>query len=377
MPSKAPTGAVVDGMAQFGYDLYRQIAVPGKNVVLSPLSLATAWGMLRAGAAGETAAQLDRVFGFPHQGTHEALNVLTRRLVTIDGPPPTASASASAGPATKPAAPLVGVANGLFVQNGFQIKDGYLHTLAAQYGAGMNSVDFTSPQAKEVIDAWVKEHTANRITKLFDHIPAGALLVLANAVYFKGDWRLPFDAATPAPFTRADGSIVQVPMMQVKTDDLKYAFVDGWQAVELPYQGSDLSMLVMIPTNGTDPSALLDPGVLADVRAKLHFQGIHLSMPRWNFGTTIELLGPLQKLGLTSLNDLSGISDGGLSIKQAIHRANITVDEHGTEAAAVTGIEADSAPAEVRADRPFVFAIVHKPSRTPLFIGQVADPTAS
>ena len=375
MPSNAPVEATVAGMTQFGYDLYRQIAEPGKNVVLSPLSLVTALGMVRAGARGETAAQLDRVFGLPDKGTHEALNVLTRKLVTTDGPPPTASPS-TAGKGTKPGAPVVEVANGLFIQHGMPIKGDYLHTLAAQYGAGMNDVDFGSPQAKELIDAWVKEHTANRITKLFDEIPATTRLVIANAVYFKGNWLVPFDPATPAPFTRADGSTVQVPMMPLETDDLRYATGDGWQAVELPYAGSHLNMLIMVPTDRTDPGALLDPGAISGAQALLQRQGVHLYLPRWDFGTTTELLEPLAKLGLTALNDLSGISDSGLYVGKAIHRANITVDEHGTEAAAVTGIEAESMPPEVRADRPFAFAIMHKPTGTPLFIGVVADPTA-
>ena len=376
-PSNAPVDATVAGMTQFGYDLYRQIAEPGKNVVLSPLSLVTAWGMLRAGAGGETAAQLDRVFGFPDKGTHEALNVLTRKLVTIEGPPPTASPSRAAGTNAEPGAPLVAVANGLFVQHGMPIKGAYLHTLAAQYGAGMNDVDFSSPQAIDLIVAWVKEHTANRITKLFDEIPAATRLVIANAVYFKADWRLPFDPATPAPFTRADGSSVQVPMMHLETDDLRYAVGDGWQAVELPYAGSHLSMLVMVPTDRSDPGALLDPDVLAGAQASLQRQGIRLYLPRWDFGTATELLEPLAKLGLTALGDLSGITDGELFVSRAIHRANITVDEQGTEAAAVTGIEAESLPPEVRADRPFAFAIMDKPTGTPLFIGVVADPTAS
>jgi serpin B len=168
--------------------------------------------------------------------------------------------------------------------------------------------------------------------------------------------------------------------MHVFAPDLGYAEGDGWQAVELAYADSDLSMLIMVPTDGSDPGALLDPSALARVRAELQPREVDLVLPKWDFGFTIELLKPLRKLGLTALADFPGISDG-IFVDQAIHRANITVDESGTEAAAVTGIAmavcSGCGPPIVRADHPFAFAIVHKPTGTPLFIGQVADPTAS
>ncbi|MGH8837528.1 MAG: serpin family protein [Actinomycetes bacterium] len=378
-PANVSVGPTVAGMTKFGYDLYRQIAAPDRNIVLSPLSLDTAWGMARAGAAGTTADQLDRIFGFPPDGPHAALNALTSDLVTIEGAPPTTTPSRGTSDGAEPAAPLVAIANGLFVQHRLPVKEAFLRTLAKQYGAGMTGIDFTSPRAKALIDAWVKEHTAGRITKLFDEIPENTRLVLANAVYFKGDWVNRFDKAQPARFTKADGSTVQADMMHVLAPDLGFAGGNGWQAVELPYADSDLSMLVMIPTDGSDPGALLDPAVLAQVRAELRPQEVGLFLPKWDFGSTTELLKPLKKLGLTALDEFPGISDRGLYVDQAIHRANIAVDESGTEAAAVTGIAfrvcAGCGPPIARADHPFAFAIVHKPTGTPLFIGQVADPT--
>ena len=123
------------------------------------------------------------------------------------------------------------------------------------------------------------------------------------------------------------------------------------------------------------PRQLLAPDVLAAVGHRLAPFRVDLSLPRWDFGSNINhLLDPLAKLGLTDLGNFGGISDAGLLVTNAAHRANITVDEHGTEAAAVTGIEADSGPIPFRADRPFAFAIVHGPTNTPLFIGHVADP---
>ncbi len=305
--------------------------------------------------------------------------MLSRELVTIDGPPPTpAEDTESTKDAEESKPPLVSIANALFVQNGFPIKEPYLHTLAAQYGTGMRALDFTSPTAMEQIDTWVREQTADRIKKLFDQLSPRTQLVLANAVYFKGDWKYPFDpqGTTPEPFTRADGSVVQVPTMHAQGEgEYNYAATDDWQAVELPYAGSDLAMWVLVPTGAAGPGELLAPDVLAAVGHRLAPSRIDLSLPRWDFGSNINhLLDPLAKLGLTDLGNFGGISNAGLLVTNAVHRANITVDEHGTEAAAVTGIEADSGPIPFRADRPFAFAIVHGPTNTPLFIGHVADP---
>jgi serpin B len=335
--------------------------------------------MARAGARGVTAGQLDRVFGFPAVGPHAALNVLSRRLTTVDGPPPPSGDGTANDDDAPPAPPLVAIANALFVQNGFQVKRPFLHTLAAQYGAGVRTVDFASPAAKAAIDAWVQEQTADRIKELFHELDPTTLLVIANAVYFKGEWVTSFDKAqtAQAPFTRADGTVVDAPMMH-SVASYRYAAGRGWQAVELPYAHSDLAMWVLVP-KGTRPSELLSPQTLATVGNHLRKQEIDLSLPRWDFGTTIPLLGDLSEIGLTDLTDFRGISDANLSVSDAIHRANITVDEQGTEAAAVTGLAfavcGGCGPTAVRADHPFAFAIVDRVTKTPLFIGHVADPT--
>jgi serine protease inhibitor len=383
-PTQAPVKETVAGMTAFGYDLYRASADPAANTVLSPMSIAYAFGMARAGARGATADQLDRVFGFPAGGPHAALNVLSQTLATIDGPPP----SSSRGPANDhkagvPAPPLVAIANALFVQDGFQVKRPFLHTLAAQYGAGVRAVDFGSSAAKEAIDAWVREQTANRIKQLFAQLDPTTLLVIANAVYFKGDWLTRFDQAqtAPAPFTRADDSVVDAPMMH-GVASYRYAAGPGWQVVELPYAHGDLAMWVLVPRGATTPGDLLTPHVLETVANRLReMRQVDLSLPRWDFGTTVDLRDELDEIGLTDLTNFGGISDDRLYVSDAIHRANITVDEQGTEAAAVTGIaftEIGARPAivpTVRADHPFAFAIVHRPTKTPLFIGHVADPT--
>jgi serine protease inhibitor len=381
--TNAPVDATVDGLTRFGYDLYREVAGsgagPGNNIVVSPLCVGYAFALARAGARGETAAQLDRVFGFP-DGLHDALNAMTRQIVTVDGPP-------GPRPSRTPGVilpPTVSIASGLFLQRGFEVGEPFLRTLAAKHGAGVRPVDFAAgDSAKRTIDGWARIQTADRIEEVFKELRPDTKVVLANAVYLRADWTDPFRDIGKEPFTRADGTAVPAEMMR-RTGEARYLATRSWQAVELPYAHSDLAMWVIVPAGRAAPDGLLAPDTLDAIAAGLAPTPLGLVMPHWDFETRPQLVEALRAMGLTDpftmAADFSGIAPG-LFIGDAVHAANITVDETGTEAAAVAAIAMpESAPAqpeiEVRADRPFAFAIVHLPTRAPLFIGRVADPTA-
>jgi serpin B len=378
----APVRDVASAVTSFGYRLQTS-AFPTGNSVISPLSVAYAFAMARAGAGGETAAQLDRVFGFPASGLHDAFNAITRQVVTADQPPAEPRKARPDGP---PRPPVVCVGNALFPQQGLAVGQPFLRTLAAQYGAGVHPVDFGSGKAAGVINAWASRQTAGRIKKVFDNLPGDTKLVLANTVYLRADWdRFLFAerAVEPAPFTRSDGSTAQVPTMHA-TEDLRYAAGTGWQAAEVPFAGGQLAMRILLPAPGQDPAKLLAPDTMAAVGAALRTVYIGLSLPKWDFGSDLDLVPALRALGLTAPfagdADFGGISPG-LRVDQAVHRATITVDEWGTEAAAVTGISwatAGRVPPTVQltVDHPFAFAIVHTATGVPLFMGRVADPSA-
>ncbi|WP_248962149.1 serpin family protein [Sphaerisporangium perillae] len=384
VPKDAPVEEVVGGITAFGHALYAAGAKAARNTVMSPLSIAYAFGMARAGAAGATATALDKVFGFPTAGPHSVFNALTREIVTVDGPPPPPERGAERDARSESGGPVVGIANGLFTQKGMPVGQDFLRTLAAQYGAGVRPVDF-SADAAGTINAWVDEQTAGRIEKLFDRLDPATRLVIANAVYLKADWQHAFAEDDPedAAFTRADGSTVRTKLMRQRSA-LRYAFGAGRQAVELPYAKSELAMWVLVPARGGSPAELLTPQTLRQVAGGLTAGSVGLALPAWDFGTDLDLEPPLRKLGLGAVfddADFSGIAEG-LFIGQAVHRANISVDEWGTEAAAVTGLAFPVSgmlgrDVEVRADHPFAFAIVHSPTSAPLFIGHVADPTAT
>jgi serine protease inhibitor len=363
-PVDAPVTQAVAGVRSFA-DAFGRVTQDGGNTVFSPLSVAAAFAMLRAAAAGETARQLDITFGFPASGVHTAFNALTRDVST-----PSTGAQAE-----------ITIANGLFVREGLRPSTAFLRTLAEQYGAGAQAVDFTSPDAVKQVNAWVHDHTAGRIDGLFDKLAANTLAVLTNAVYLKAAWQVPFAPAATGdePFHRANGSTVDAPMMHLaKPEPLAYVNTPAGQAVRLPYAGGEFAMWILVPDKATT-APRFDAATLADL-GRAERKIVDLAVPRWDFATDVELLTALEQLGVTSLDDLPGISSGAF-VSQAVHRATITVDEYGTEATAATGIvvgesAALGAEVTVRADHPFAFAITHEPTGAPVFLGTVADPTA-
>ena len=384
-PGSLSTAALVEGINTFGHDLYAQAALRGGNVVVSPLSIEVAMSMARAGAGGTTAAEIDAAMHFPSVGRDAQMNALTRALSTQDTAPPVPSPGASRDPNAPPAAPILTIANGLFAQQGQPIGADFLNTIAADYNSGVRTVDFASPSAMEQINAWVRAQTANRIQQLFDSLDSSTKLVLANAVYLKADWATPFaqQPTTDATFTTAAGKQLTVPTMN-QSGSLGYASSDTWQAVALPYAGGTLTMYVIVPAANIPLADLLAPATLAQISGGLRPTSVSLALPRWNSTTQLDLTSVLKTLGIhtafTGAADFAAIAPH-LFISQAIHRATITVDEWGTEAAAVTGlafaVSSMVAPQlTVRADHPFAYAIVNPQTGAVVFEGSVNDPTA-
>jgi serine protease inhibitor len=374
-PTSTPSAVdAAIGMQTFAHRLLSEHPglLSGPNAVVSPASIETAFAMLRAGAEGETAEQIDDVFGFPATELGPAYNYLTDRWA----------------PSDVEGAPELSVANSLFVQNGFALRQSFLDALARDFGAGVRTVDFAD-DAADVINAWVKEQTRDRIDRLFDELPPRTRLVLANAVYLKAEWASPFlsDSTRDAAFRRASGAPVRVPFMH-QAASFDFARGAGWSAVRLPYNGDELSMWVLLPDGADDPVSLLDPAALAAITRSATPHQVRLALPKWDFQTDAPLTDVLPAMGMPrafgDAAQFGGISDTPLKIDQVMHRADITVDEKGTEAAAVTGIAmAESGVVPVGdtvtfdADHPFAFVVMHDATRAPLFEGVVGDPSAT
>jgi serpin B len=388
---------------QLGIDLHRQLATGDENLCLSPYSIQSALAMTFAGADGETRNEMARVLHFSNKENeiHASFSALQGALQD------SAKKSAAVVEQTKklggPNEPIaLSVANRLFAQNGYDFRKSFRTLVQKYYGAPFEPLDFRkdSAGATQQINKWVAEQTRDRIRDL---IPAGALnettrLVLANAIYLKAAWTHEFNnrLTKPASFHVRGGAGVDVPMMRRQDRQFGYAKKEGFAAVSLPYVGSELQFVVLIPDDVNGLHALeskLTADVLAEC-AKLEPHDVDLSLPKFKFEPPTVLLGEkLQALGMKSAFDQPRGSanferitprkpNDYLYVSQVFHKTFIAVDEKGTEAAAATAVAMATAsamvkktqPIEVKADRPFVYAIQHVPSGACLFIGRVTDP---
>ena len=383
--SATPEDAAAAGAAisAFGLDLYRAVANGQTNAVLSPTSIALALAMARAGARGQTAAEMDAVMRDLGADENAAwLNALDQALATRS-----ATFKDDSGQDLSVA---LRIANAPFAQRGMALEHAYLEALASRFGAGLRLVDYAreTEAARQQINGWVDEQTEQRIPELLAPgvITPETRLTLVNAIYLKAPWLTAFpDAATaPGTFTRADGSTVEVPLMEASAE-MRHAAGAGWQAVEIPYIGGSLAMTVIVP----DDLAIFETDLTAEGLARildvLEGAQVNLVLPKFSIETKAELGALLAALGMptafTDDADFSGITTAErLAISEVIHQANIDVDEKGTEAAAATAVvmRATAMPVEpvtVRADRPFLFALRDVPTGAVLFLGRVGDPS--
>lgn len=384
-PDAASAGSAGSAIAAFGTDLYGEVASEPGNLAISPYSVAAALAMTRVGAAGETAAEMDEVL---HATAIDDLSVafgsLDGVLATRPGEFP------SPDPEGDALVLELSFGNALWPQTGFPFDDEFLATLAEQFGAGVNVVDYVADAegARQLINEWVADRTADRIPELLQPgvVDAMTRLVLTNALYLNAPWEEPFEesATSDETFTLLDGATVTVPMMRME-EDLGYLGGDGWQAVRLPYVGGDLSMIVLVPDVGSfaDVEAGLAASLLAEVADGLSSRTVRLGLPRWEYRTQLGLNDPLRALGMEQAfddrADFSAMSPEPLVVSEVVHEVFVSVDEEGTEAAAATAVVmAETAMpvdvVELTVDRPFLYWIVDEPTGAVLFLGRVLDP---
>jgi serpin B len=349
------------------------------NVVSSPGSLLIALAMLRAGATGGTAAEMDAVLKLPTENRDEAMNALLASLEKFDGDP------GAVDEENPPRKPVMHAANGLFVDKGVPTGKPFLDTLARHYGTGVYPVDFKDEGAtKPAIDAWVNRNTGGRIKQAPAKYDRDNTFSLLNSLYFASAWSAPFDPndTSDLPFTTAAGEEIEAPAMHNELK-MKYAEGTGWQGVDLPYADGFVMRLVL-PEAGAD--AALGAAALTDIADALDsapLETVQIQLPRWDHKCSFDLRKVFESLGLrktlTTTEDFNNIQPR-MMITQAAQAANITVAEKGTVAAAVTQINGavTSAPPEpertITFDRPFHYQIVHVETGLPLFMGRVADP---
>jgi serpin B len=377
--------ALVQGNNAFALDLYHSLRSDDGNLAFSPYSLSVALAMPYAGARGQTEIQMAQALHYtlPQDRLHPAFNRLDQDLMK------------EAQPTSDSEQPLqLKIANGVWAEQTFSFLQDYLDLIARDYGAGIQLADFVnhSDAVRQQINGWVSDRTDDKIKNL---IPAGALdpmtkMVLVNALYFKADWQEPFDPEDTgdAPFNLLDGTQVQSRQMSNQLFGVPYAPGDGFQAVEIAYQGNAAAMDILVPDSGhfQDFEASFDSQKLDSLLTSMRPTTLKLALPKFTFRSNLDLGDKLALLGMPdALNpdraDFSGMTGNpDLYIMKVLHQAFVAVDEKGTEAAAATSVimgptSALLPPQELIVDRPFIFVIRDLQSGQILFIGRVLDPT--
>ena len=371
--------------AAFAFDAYKQLIATNTNLVFSPASISIALAMTYAGAAGTTASEMAKAlhFSLPPAQLHPAFNALDQTLVSRGQ----GKLGADGGPMR------LHIVNAIWAEQTYTFKLAFLDTLAANYGAGMNLLDFINAPdpSRLTINAWVAEQTENKIQDL---LPAGSIdsstrLVLTNAVYFNAAWNVPFDPndTQNGSFTLLDNSSATVQFMNATLPSMPATQGTNFVAASLPYADNNLSLLMVLPDAGkfSQVESSLDASTLATLAAGLTSQKVRLALPRFKLNTGTSMGKLLQTLGMTSAfspgaADFSGM-DGtrSLYISEVIHKAFIDVAEKGTEAAAATGVvmSGSAAPSGllVNANRPFLYFLRDQPTGAILFMGRVLDPS--
>lgn len=378
----ADVEAAVEGNTAFALDLYQQLRSEPGNIFYSPFSISEALAMTFAGARGATESQMATAlhFNLAQGQLHPAFNAVDLAL-----------ASRGKGAAGKDGQGFrLNIANAIWGQTGQSFEGPFLDTLAQSYGAGMHVVDFigAAESSRVLINDWVAARTESRIKNL---LPKGSVdsdtrMVLTNAIYFNAAWATPFDKAKTAPanFTLTDGSTVKVDTMS-GYQEASYGDGADYAAVALPYDGDELSMVLILPTaGGLDAfEAALTPARLSTLLGGMTTHGVTVTMPRFKIESAFSLADQLTNLGMkdafTDAADFSGINGKkDLSIGSVVHKAFVDVSETGTEAAAATGVTigvtSAPEPAEIHLDHPYLFLIRDNATKSILFFGRVENP---
>lgn len=376
------TGAAANGqnassaINSFAFDLYKGLKVSeSDNLVYSPFSITPAFGMVTLGAKGETLKQLNATFHLGNEPkVHQSIGMLQRDILSSTSDDIT-----------------ITVANKAWIQNDYSILRTYRKNLKKYYKAAMYRVDFINePElSRQTINLAVESDTRRYIKNL---LPQGSIneltrLVLTNAIYFKGKWNEPFEPekTKERDFTLADGSKVKHQFMSADKT-FGYFKGDNFAALEMDYKGENLSMIIILPAEGTPLKKIEESFTEAkfnDMVKSIEPQKTLVFIPKFTVESGFSMKKVLGEMGLTvpfsDDADFSGISGNkDLKVSDAYHKAYIEVSEEGTTAAAATAVVVamKSMPNfnVFDANRPFMFILRHKATNTILFIGRVAKP---
>jgi serpin B len=366
---------LVDANNRFSMDFYSEISDNNEdNIFFSPLSISNAFAIAYEGSRGLTADEIRNTFYFLDDDS-ELRNSFAKLLESLN---------------SKKSEYVLRMGNALWLAEGFEPKSEYVANAQNYYKSEVATVNFITNDGVETINEWVKLKTENKIPKLLSDgsTDDSTRLYITNAIYFKGDWIHQFnkDRTIDDNFIVNKETIVKVPMMTNSQDKYPYFANQNLQILEMPYEGEELSMLIILPNDNDGLKAVEDTLNIQNLqnwKTQLRESKLFVQIPKFSLETTYDLKENLSSMGIEvafdpNLADLTGISDSSdLYIEKAIHKAFVEVNEEGTEAAASTGIGVGvtSAPPTFRADHPFIFLIQENESGNILFMGRIINPT--
>ena len=362
----------------FAFDLLKAIPEYGENFIISPFSISSALAMTYAGAEGDTRNEMMRTLYFDPQQErfHSDFSTYMVRL------------REQAGDNVQ-----LNIANNLWAQEGYHFLPDYFDLLERHYGTTLNQVDFyrgDREQIRKEINQWVFEETREKISDL---IAPGILtedtrLVLANAIHFFGPWAVEFDK----DLTRQDYFInilgeQQLADFMFRTDTMSYFANVKMEVLEIPYDGGNFSMVILLPRPGISLPELedsLSAQDFIDAITAMQEKEVDMIIPKFKTETKTDLEDLLALMGMplafsnkADFRGMTGKTD--LKIDKVIHKAMIEVAEEGTEAAAATAvviirktaIMPDEEPRlQFKADRPFLYLIKDNRFNSILFMGR-------
>ena len=363
----------------FGFEFFKKVSeISGSdaNMMVSPLSVSMALGMTRNGAAGSTLEAMTNTLGFAGMSETEINESYKYIIETFSGLDPKVKLE---------------IANSIWYKNTFVVEQPFILTNQQYFDASVTKLDFSSPTAVDIINAWVNEKTNTLIPKIIDKIPYDAVMYLINAVYFKGQWRFQFDKAKTQQksFYLADGTEVQASAMS-EHESFPYYKGSGFEAIELPYNQGNYVMSILLPDAGKnvkDVIAQLSQENWNAWSGKFANRDIQLQLPKFKYEYDEKKMKPIladmgMGIAFSDNADFTKInSNGGLYISRILHKTFIETNEEGTEAAAVTAVEISyttagpDQPYYFTINRPFVYFIEEKSTGTILFIGTVMNPS--
>ncbi len=377
-PTQVSTQSLSQAHNLFGLNILKKLTDENKeeNVVISPTSLSIAFTMLYNGASGETKAVLDQALGYSEKLQEQDINKQTQELIN----------------SLQNSDVTLSIANSIWIRDGFPVISEFTNKNKEYLNALVSTLDFSKPSAPTKINNWVKDNTNNKIVKIVSPpLPDSLMMMLVNAVYFKGTWTYTFDKeyTNKDTFYLTDGTTQTVSFMHQTRKDFKYFENDTFQTVLLPYgEGKRFAMSVLVPKEEKSAKDIingLNPTSWQEWMNSYNEQKGTVALPKFKLEYSKGLIPTLQSLGLENIfsdnADFSLISEEPLKVGSVLHKTFIEVDEQGTEAAAVTSIgivatsAVDNEPSfSLVANKPFVLAITDTTTNEILFIGLISNP---